>query len=166
MRGNKIALLLITFLLPISIFIFLKIFGKNEFAVEPLFQKSAPVVSTECGGGIALPYRVADSVLSKVSFRNDSLLALVFVDTLEKDSHEDQWERVKETYANEPVNFSLASESNVPLDMLRKCIFFLPEPFNLVLVDRTGTIRGQYDLTDREDTDRLITEIAIILKKY
>ncbi len=36
----------------------------------------------------------------------------------------------------------------------------------LVLVDKEGRIRGYYSGTDREDVDRLITEIQILLQEY
>lgn len=36
----------------------------------------------------------------------------------------------------------------------------------LVLVDNKGWIRGFYDGTNKKDADRLITEIAILLKEY
>ena len=40
------------------------------------------------------------------------------------------------------------------------------EQFDLVLLDNEGTIRGQYVSDDREEMDRLITELSILLKKY
>jgi hypothetical protein len=42
----------------------------------------------------------------------------------------------------------------------------LAEPFDAVLVDSKRRIRGQYDLKDRDEVDRLITEVAIIFKQY
>jgi hypothetical protein len=48
----------------------------------------------------------------------------------------------------------------------KKCVFLLKEPFDLVMVDRAGVIRGQYTSNDREEVDRLIMEITIILKRY
>ncbi len=61
---------------------------------------------------------------------------------------------------------------------LAKCGYFLPvvetpqDPANpfahsnlIILVDKSRVIRGTYQGTDREDIDRLITEIKILLKE-
>ncbi len=61
---------------------------------------------------------------------------------------------------------------------LAKCGYFLPvsktnDPNNLflhsdkvILVDKDKIVRGIYQGTDREDMDRLITEVKILLKEY
>ncbi len=48
----------------------------------------------------------------------------------------------------------------------KNCIFFLYNPFDLVLLDSKGMIRGQYESASREEMDRLLTELSIILKQY
>jgi hypothetical protein len=57
-------------------------------------------------------------------------------------------------------------EPTIENEKLKRCVFFLSDVQDLVLVDATGVIRGQYLSTDRDEMDRLITEIAIILKRY
>ena len=49
---------------------------------------------------------------------------------------------------------------------LKKCVFFLKDRYDLVLVDRAGLIRGEYISDDREEVDRLLMELAILFKKY
>jgi hypothetical protein len=39
-------------------------------------------------------------------------------------------------------------------------------PRNVVLVDNKKRIRGYYAIGSREETDRLIVEMEILLKKY
>ena len=77
-----------------------------------------------------------------------------------------QLARVDEEFAGEAIHKRIIEQTHPEYTSLKQCIFFLKEPFNLVLVDRRGTIRGEYVTNDREDVDRLLTEIAIILKKY
>jgi len=42
----------------------------------------------------------------------------------------------------------------------------LQPPANLVVVDESNRIRGQYDAADRDEMDRLILEMKIMLKQY
>jgi len=48
----------------------------------------------------------------------------------------------------------------------KNCVLFLKGPADMVVVDRRGRLRGQYILADREEVDRLLTEVSIILKRY
>ena len=54
----------------------------------------------------------------------------------------------------------------IPSMHLKKCVFFLKDRYDLVLVDRAGLIRGEYISDDREEVDRLLMELAILFKKY
>ena len=47
---------------------------------------------------------------------------------------------------------------------LKECVFLLNESYDMVLVDKYGFIRGQYLSSDRDELDRLIMEVAIILE--
>ena len=75
-RGSKGILLFLALLLPICIFLFLKFFGKNEFAVEPLFTEGK--ASDETCFPVSYPYVVSDSVMKDYPLGNDSLLLLYF----------------------------------------------------------------------------------------
>lgn len=186
MRGKPLAfiILFIALLLPACIFVFLKIFGKNEFAVQPLFQDSIPKTVAPCGLSYTLPYMVPDSVLQ--ALKKDAPGELFIITFAEEES---QIQRLVDEYKSDPLqiikafrgnatsgtvvsredNSGMISEAGIEsstLEHWRKCIFLLKEPFNLVLVDKSGTIRGQYDVKDRDEVDRLITELAILFKKY
>lgn len=163
MKGKKIILLILALLLPACIFLMLKMFGKNQFDVTPLFTEEIPELSSECAQRkIAVPYHIPDSVLNRLPFNSDSLLCIHFDDGSAEAN--DQLQRVVEQFGNDPLQ--VTSSNSLTNSNWRQCIFFLKEPFNVVVVDRKGRIRGQYEAEDRDEIDRLITEVTILLKKY
>ena len=163
MNRTKALFLFLALLLPVSIFIFLKIFGKNEFNVEPLFANSPPPTSNECQT-ISLPYYLDDSIKSLLPFGNDSLVVIVFDGKGDSDSM-NQLTRLEGEITKLPVGFLTLPGSDRHL-FWKRCLFFLHEPQDVVTVDAKGRIRGQYTSSDREDIDRLLTELTIILKRY
>ncbi len=162
MKQKKIIFLFLALLFPICIFIFLKLFGKNEFAVPALYADVYPDGLEDCGIEIMLPYSIPDSVRAELSIGNDSLI-LIHVGELAANSQQ-QIDRVKKEYGNE-IKLQILSSSDKSL-RLKSCIFFLQDPYDLVLVDHKGVIRGQYILNNREEIDRLLIELAILFKRY
>jgi hypothetical protein len=163
MRSSKVMLLIVAFLLPIGIFIFLKTFGKNEFDVPPLYADEAPVVQSGCVSP-RLPYRLPPGIVDSLHFENDSLVLVMF-GTPDKTA-QTQLKRVTDEFKDDALHQKIIA-SAVPYGLAwKQCIFFLNEPYDLALVDRSGAIRGQYTANDREEVDRLLTELTIILKKY
>ncbi len=185
---KKVSFLFLALLLPIAIFIFLKSFGENEFAVPPLFREvvDGPV---ECKSFVyKSPYTIHDSVLSHVGWiKNDSIAVLVFDDAVLKNQHEKSVqvnriftefppEKFHIVYLSEKYDVEKTKPSGNKLIIFkavhelfftyRNCVFLLKPSDNVVMVDSKMRIRGQYDLTDLEDADRLIMEMKIILKKY
>ena len=71
--------------------------------------------------------------------------------------------RVLTRYKDDPVGYRVLGKAE---STQMKCIFILEEPFDVALVDNKGRIRGQYNSADREEVDRLITELAILIRKY
>jgi hypothetical protein len=161
MKSKKGILLFLALLLPGLIFVMLKLFGRNQFDVQPLYQSARPESTGNCGN-IAIPYYIPDSVLTVLPIENDSLVCIHF----NSDSGEAnaQLQRAVDAFAADPVN--ITSSNPLTHKSWKECIFFLREPFDVVLVDRRGTIRGQYIASDRDEMDRMITEITILLKKY
>lgn len=161
MKVKKTLFLLLALLLPIAVFLFLKIFGKNEFAVPPLYSNAMPDVPKGCSS-VIIPYHIPDSVLQSLAISQDSL-GLIWFGSL-ADERLKQYKKITEAYNDDPiVNINLDSE---PAQRLAKCVFFLKSPHDMVLVDKRGLIRGQYVSSDRDEIDRLKIEIDIILKKY
>ena len=159
MNLKQILLLFLALLLPACVFIFLKGFGENEFSVPALFKDELPMVLPECNVQPTLPYHIPDSTLSDLDLKADSL-ALVFFGG----GSEQGLARVKEEYSNLPLKMFMLDKDKHAKEM--KCIYFLQEPFNVVLVDRSGSLRGQYNSNDRDEVDRLLMELAIIFRKY
>jgi hypothetical protein len=160
MKGKNFKLYL-ALLLPILVLVMLKLFGRNQFDVPPLFVDDMPK-SEACGIKVSLPYHVPDSVMVKLPIETDSLVCIDFGG--QSPTANIQIQRAVEQFKNDPVHITSSNKLTNPA--WKECIFFLQEPFDVVVVDRKGVIRGQYDADDREEMDRLITEITIILKKY
>jgi hypothetical protein len=160
MKVKQTILLLIALLLPIAIFIFLKSFGRNEFNVAPMFQEELPAAMADCSNNTRAPYSIEKAELEGLELRTDSLTVIHF--STDETAHKSK--RVKDQYSGAPLQvYVLPAQQHAKI---QKCIFLLAEPFDAVLVDSKRRIRGQYDLKDRDEVDRLITEVAIIFKQY
>jgi len=186
MSIKKPILLFLALGLPVAVFVFLKFFGKNEFVVPVLFEDG---MSTPEGCELFrydVPYSIPDTVLAKFAWNsNDSISLVVFSDTTNAEQQEQsiQLNRIFTEFHSDNFKIILLSESsrseqtefkNVRLVMVRElqessvrsCVFLLKPTDNTVLLDSKKRIRGQYNTANREDVDRLIMEIKIILKKY
>lgn len=160
MKLTKPLILFLALLFPGCIFIFLKFFGDNQFDVPPLFADEYPGGFTECHQSVTLPYRVTDSI-QKAFFTDAKPLTLVKFGESSAAS-ESQLKRIKD---ESEINFQLAKTTD-STERIKKCVFFLKDSLDLVLIDKDGLIRGQYLSTDREEMDRLLTETSILLKQY
>jgi hypothetical protein len=163
MLNKKTLFLFLAFVLPIGIFLFLRFFGKNEFSVQPLYANEYPEIMEGCTAVENLPYAIPDSVLLRLPLNNKELVLLKFGDQDTESAN--QLRRIEEQFSNEPVVL-MTMPAGSKSDYWKRCVFFLKEPLDLVLIDRSGVIRGQYNSSRREEIDRLITELSIILKKY
>lgn len=158
-KYKKVILLLLALLLPVCIFLFLKVFGKNKFSVDPMFSNVLPENAGDCGVAIALPYRVPEVVQDSLSFSKNTM-TLIHFGSLEPNEH-NNLKRVKEH--SQRLGFIMLPEAAVHL---KRCVFFLADDNDLVLVDSEGTIRGQYVSADREEIDRLQMELSILFNEY
>lgn len=181
MKIKQTIILLTAFVLPIGIFVFLKTMGKNEFAVEPLHQTGEMQVSTECGVVYQTPYVVPQHVLTDLRWSNQDSLTLYVFDNIEFDEKAVTI-KLRETNAHPELQLhmilrdslvAIAGQDQDPIirdavsiEQLQECFFILEKDRNAVLVDKRQRIRGYYDLSSREEVDRLALEIKIILKKY
>jgi len=162
MNLKKSIFLFLALLFPACVFLFLKFFGKNEFAVQPLYTDSVPEGAKECGVTVVLPYHIPDHVKSTLFLTPDSLILIHFGKLTT--GAEKQFERVSNEYGK-AIKLQLMPASDSAAH-LKTCVFFLKGRYDLVLVDHAGLIRGQYILDDREEVDRLLMELAILFKKY
>ncbi len=163
MQHNKVGksiVLVLAFVIPGLVFVFLKKFGKNEFEVTPLYTDTLPAALPGCPPVKELPYRIPESVLKSLGWSDSvSLCLLLFSEAPVK--------RVADVFPQHAVR-QLAVIGQVSPDTLihwKKCFLFVDEQKSLLLVDRDRRVRGHY-VNTREDVDRLLTEATIILKNY
>jgi hypothetical protein len=181
MKATKVFFLFLALVLPVGIFVFLKLFGRNEFDVPALYVTEAPPQLAGCTAA-KQPYNVPDSIRMAYLHPGDSL-AVIFFQPLSGEAL-NQLDRVREQTANDPVRLTQADSTNTQVDSahtqtdsthtsaqfdparIRRCAFFMEGDVNVVMIDGRGVIRGQYKAAEREEIDRLLTEITILLKKY
>lgn len=164
MRSKQFIILISALILPVSIFLFLKIFGKNEFDVPPLYQEGKVEVYEDCNTHITTPYLLPDSIIIKwENGTNAQLFLLNFSNAKTVD------QRVTHEIGEGMIQIVLASSlhyDSATFSNLKKCILLLSEPNDLVLIDRERRIRGYYNGNSRDEVDRLLVEANIILKNY
>ena len=164
--GKKRIFLFVALLLPALVFVFLKMFGKNEFDVAVMFQKERPVAEAGCPE-VALPYTVDKDILKEVlSTRNNLVLVWFMKDSVSSAKGATELGQLRTELAKDPVSIIALGSGDEHFHDWYACRFLLRAPQDAVLVDKNGGIRGQYELADRDEADRLRTEITILLKKY
>lgn len=158
---KKRILLFTALLLPGLIFLFLKKFGKNEFAVPVFHTGRMDSVNSACGTAYRSPYSVHDSVLMKMGWQQKPATVIIVDPAVDintsalKDAFsDDEYQLIRPMTQGEPGSKRLA------------CVFLQPEGISGVLLDKDKRIRGYYDLRRRQEMDRLTLEMDILLKKY
>ena len=162
--NKKVFFLLLALIVPVLVFSFLKFFGKNEFVVEPLFQTVDSKLPEGCQ--VKIPYTIPDSIYSflKRGHENDSLLIVLFeLHTKDLADSETQLGRLQESF---PLVNGLGLKRISASAGLSSCSLVLKSSLDMLLVDAKKRIRGQYNSNDRDEVDRLMTELDIILKRY
>lgn len=157
-KSTKWILLGLALFFPISIFIVLKMFGTNEFHVPLLYQTEVPT----CSDSTVFPYHVPERVLDEYGAITSDSLRLIFFGEHDENSRR-QIKRVLLALDKLPVKHVIKADFD---GIQKRCAFLMPPNKDVVLVDSERSIRGQYESSDREDMDRLITEVTIILKRY
>lgn len=165
MRGKKILFLTLALLLPIAIFIFLKIFGRNEFDVPVMHQEGKVDAPENCDFTYATPYFIPDSLTAFFEVNNaDSLYVIYFEPGLSVPMKRVTVEIGEASIKVIPPSVFTLLKTDVRV--LKECILLVKSPHSIVLLDNRKRIRGYYDGSDRDEIDRLIVEIKIILKQY
>ena len=164
MNGKKLIFLIAALLLPVAVFLFLKMFGRNEFRVPPLHQEGDISAPSECDYVYPTPYILPDSIADQLEIDNRDSLYIIWFDPKLNAA----LKRVSDATVHAslrllpPVTFQNRSDLNV----LQRCVLLMKPPASVVMVDHKRRIRGYYDAGDREEMDRLQVEIDIILKNY
>ncbi len=152
-----LGILFVILLAPGLVFVFLRVFGKNEFDIPVFHTEGVSAWPAACVPVTNRPYRVAASWIDSTSptlFLADAGPAIVANVERVADQVGDQIHPVYVT------DFEVTRQQEV------RCQLVLEKPWNTVLVDTEGQIRGYYELSTREETDRLIMELKILLKHY
>jgi hypothetical protein len=66
---RKSIYLIIALILPVAIFVFLKLTGKNQFDIPIYYESGIDSLSSICGHDYSRPYILPDSILSKVGWK-------------------------------------------------------------------------------------------------
>jgi hypothetical protein len=157
---KRIAILLV-FVLPILVFLFLKYFGKNEFDI-PVFYKDESPVNEKCGFKYLAPYKVPDSIMVELNGKKSA--AYLVIDSVVSDT---ELLGLVEKFPLSQVKFiKLREIGREQVSQLKDCFLFLVLPNNAVLVDSSRQIRGYYSLPDLDEMDKLEVELNVLLKKY
>ena len=164
MSGKKLLFLFLALLLPVVIFIFLKTFGQNEFQVPILHQDSIPARSSDCNVRYTMPYHIPESVMARLGANGRDSLYVVYFD----ESQRAAMTRISVEFEGDPISVIAAAKAVPAPDVqaLKKCFLLMEEQTSVTIIDHKLRIRGYYDGSDRDEVDRLIVEMKIILKKY
>lgn len=153
---------MLAFLVPGLIFIFLKIFGNNQFDIPVYYKDGLTDAPTECHLSSKGQYYVSDSVLRQVNWANGAALWFSGLTSGEKK------ELIRVLGSRKPVNLQLVNLDSVDAEgreNVKACDLLMKKPWNAVLTDEQKRIRGYYSLSTREELDRLEIELEILLKK-
>lgn len=138
--------------------------GRNEFNIPVYYEMG--VTDSPCGITYSSPYSVPDSVRKHLG--NEGRVQVVFFPLPDL-----EFEKVKvllnEEFGSDElilVNAQQIASDSSRYENWKKCVFFINNPWQAVLLDREGRIRGYYGASSREELDRLKLEIKILLKKY
>jgi hypothetical protein len=168
--NKKSIFLFIAFLLPISVFVFLKLAGKNNFDIPVYYENGIDSLNAICGKDYSKPYAIDDSVLTKLKWveKESSVLILGSASALEMKRLNDTFlENEYSIYSINNSNYKNQVEvSDNVFSQWKNCVFVAKEKINTVLIDKQKRIRGYYSIGSREEMDRLIVEMKILLKKY
>jgi hypothetical protein len=163
MFTKKTLFLFLGLFLPILVFLFLKFFGKNQFDVPLIYGAGVPEIPTDCHLKYEVPYLLPDTVWNKINRGSQGLVLLHY------GSPNQHVREVAGSFSSSEVSLLNGDEiePNPQIsDYIKRCYLLLKDPANLVLIDRQRNIRGYYNSEDRDDMDRLKTELTIILKKF
>ena len=156
---RKTIFLSLAFILPIIVFVFLKMFGKNQFEI-PVFHAKKVEMGSGCDYQYVAPYILPDSILSMIGWKNEQATLIIYSNIVSLEV-----KRLSEEFEPSMLQVvTMADDSKA--SMVKNCVFLLPAKSNAVLVDQKKQIRGYYQLTNRDEVDRLMVEISILVNDY
>lgn len=148
----KKLILFVALPLPVLVFIFLKLFGKNEFEVPVYWSDGVYVDGCEPRPG---PYTLPDSVLKAWGWRGNEATLLV----ISESGIRNNLVRVSQLFAS-------GDYATIKVPEAPTCLLLAGDSSKVVLIDDQKRIRGYYTPTTQKETDRLAVELRILLKQY
>jgi hypothetical protein len=153
----KKIILFVALALPVLIFIFLKIFGRNEFDIPVYWTEGVPANIPGCKN-YPVPYVLPDSVFNEIPSGGKPTLVV-----LGEDGIKNNLQRVGEQFRTGDYNTLLLEDASYEV---KTCLLLAGDTSRVVLVDDQRRIRGYYTPTTRKETSRLQAELKILLKQY
>lgn len=162
--SKKSIYLLLALILPVGVFVFLRMFGKNEFTIPVYYEQGVTDSQPSCAYTYPVPYSVPDSIMQRIGWAADKSVVLLVADTSTVVNI--GLKRLQEEFESTDFQFVYPSGEPASRDHWYSCFFFLKRPWSAVLIDSEKRIRGYYAPNSREEVDRLIVEMKILLKQY
>lgn len=148
MQKKTILFLFLLLALPIAIFAFLRVFGKNRFDLPVMYQ-DATEWPADCAAPEQWPFKVNAALIPGESAQP----LLVIFAPLPPESAE-----------RLPIEVDTAGIRIISGD--NPCRFGASVADAAILMDTARLIRGVYKTLDRDEMDRLIMETKILLNDY
>jgi hypothetical protein len=149
----KKIILFVALPLPVLVFIFLKLFGKNEFEVPVYWSEGVNVAG--CISRSA-PYILPDSALNAWGWKGDKATLIVL----------NEGGGVKQNLARVGDLFDEGDYATIKVSHVPTCLLLAGDSSKVVVIDDQKRIRGYYTPTTQKETDRLAVELRILLKQY
>ena len=165
--NKKQILLSLALILPVIVFIFLKFFGKNKFDIPLYYKNGVDSLAHVCEIGTSKPYQLSDSALRAINWKGTNPILITVnpspgeIENFRHVYEEIDQVKVSSIYLSEG-EMGMSKEN---IDQWVTCICLLKKPRKTVLVDNQKHIRGYYNLPSREETDRLIVELQVLLQQ-
>jgi len=144
--------------LPILVFIFLKMFGKNEFEIPVYYSEGVTREIPGCKSYPA-PYVLSDSALNAWGWTGAKATLIV----LNEKGIENHLARIADLF--EPGDYATLNVKDAPYEV-KTCMLLAGDTSRVVLIDDKKQIRGYYTPTYDKERSRLGVEIRILLKQY
>lgn len=176
---KKSVLLFLALGLPVSIFLFLHFFGRNEFDIPVYYQSISGEIPADCSIEHQFPYTI-----TKSKFALSGTSVVFFASDLSTNELEEsvfQLDRIFNEFENSALQLFTVLHSQDSMSSLdvanaivldketynreQQCVF-LANGNRLILIDSLRQIRGLYPKATLKEVDRLILELKILLKEY
>ncbi|WP_157494032.1 hypothetical protein [Fulvivirga imtechensis] len=168
----KISFLVIMLAIPLSIFIFLKIFGENKFDIPIQHADGVDEKFGACEYETG-QFLVPDSLLSK---GGPSLIFIYNAQGMNANTLSNQYERIRHLFKEDMPSMRVFTADSIEVDTVQitrvsphtlkqvmNCGFVTDTYNQYILVDADRRVRGYYN-TELDEVDRLIVEIKILLE--